>query len=173
MVAGLRLNITLYVLYIACLVLRNRLALYLHTLIGLYSVILCYKFGLLLETNILCTKNSALRVDYVNLTSAFGMPNSLCLHSACSEFVDIQCDSEFYTSSSSSSSSTIGTTAHCGLWPVEKCPYIFSCHQLFPSSDSQHLISFFFLFPSFPGSSPSSRPFQQNLILSTFLWFSW
>ena len=35
------------------------------------------------------------------------------------------------------------------------------CHQLSPSSQSQHLkISFYFLFPSFPGSSPSSRPFQ-------------
>jgi len=35
------------------------------------------------------------------------------------------------------------------------------CHQLSPSSHSQHLkISFYFLFPSFPGSSPSSRPFQ-------------
>ena len=34
-------------------------------------------------------------------------------------------------------------------------------HQLSPSSHSQHLkISFYFLFPSFPGSSPSSRPFQ-------------
>ena len=35
------------------------------------------------------------------------------------------------------------------------------CHQLSPSSHSQNLkISFYFLFPSFPGSSPSSRPFQ-------------
>ena len=35
------------------------------------------------------------------------------------------------------------------------------CHQLSPSSHSQHLkIPFYFLFPSFPGSSPSSRPFQ-------------
>ena len=35
------------------------------------------------------------------------------------------------------------------------------CHQLCPSSHSQHLkISFYFIFPSFPGSSPSSRPFQ-------------
>ena len=35
------------------------------------------------------------------------------------------------------------------------------CHQLSPSSHSQHLkISFYFLFPSFSGSSPSSRPFQ-------------
>ena len=111
-----------------------------------------------------------------------------------------------------SSSSSIGTTAHCGLWPVEKCPSIFSylpptlsifsltaledlfllpllllllllplalqptvgfglsnnvlpfspiCHQLSPASHSQHLkISFYFHFPSFPESSPSSRPFQ-------------
>ena len=59
-------------------------------------------------------------------------------------------------------SSSIGTTAHCGLWPVEQCPSIFS--YLPPTlsiSHSQHLkISFYFLFPSFPGSSPSSRPFQ-------------
>ena len=43
------------------------------------------------------------------------------------------------------------------------------CHQLSPSSHFQHLkISFCFIFPSSPGSSPSSRPFQflknvQNL----------
>ena len=69
----------------------------LSTVIGLYTVILCYKVGLRLETNVLCTKNAALRVDYIHLTSTFGMPNSLCLHSMCSEFVDIQYDSEFYT----------------------------------------------------------------------------
>ena len=35
------------------------------------------------------------------------------------------------------------------------------CHQISPSSHSHHLkISFYFLFPSFPGSSPSSGPFQ-------------
>jgi len=40
-------------------------------------------------------------------------------------------------------------------------PFFPICHQLSPSSHSQHLkISFYFLFPSFPGSSPSSRPFQ-------------
>ena len=40
-------------------------------------------------------------------------------------------------------------------------PFVPICHQLSPSSHSQHLkISFYFLFPSFPGSSPSSRPFQ-------------
>ena len=67
--------------------------------------------------------------------------------------------SSFSSSSSSSSSSSIGTTAHCGLWPVEQ--FFPICHQLSPSSHSQHLkISFYFLFPSFPGSSPSSRPFQ-------------
>ena len=32
------------------------------------------------------------------------------------------------------------------------------CHS--PSSHSQHLKSSFYFFPSFPGSSPSSRPFQ-------------
>ena len=66
------------------------------------------------------------------------------------------------SSSSSSSFSNISTTAHCGLWPVEQYSSIFLiCHQLSPSSPSQHLkISFYFLFPYFPGSSPSSRPFQ-------------
>ena len=40
-------------------------------------------------------------------------------------------------------------------------PFFPICHQLSPSSHSQHFkISFYFLFPSFPGSSPSSRPFQ-------------
>ena len=40
-------------------------------------------------------------------------------------------------------------------------PFFPICHQLSPSSHSHHLkISFYFLFPSFPGSSPSSRPFQ-------------
>ena len=39
-------------------------------------------------------------------------------------------------------------------------PFFPICHHLSPSSHSQHLkISFYFLFPSFPGSSPS-RPFQ-------------
>ena len=40
-------------------------------------------------------------------------------------------------------------------------PFFPICHQLCPSSRSHHLkIYFCFLFPSFPGSSPSSRPFQ-------------
>jgi hypothetical protein len=39
-------------------------------------------------------------------------------------------------------------------------PFSPMCHQLSPSSKSQHLISFCFLFPSFPGSSPSSCPFH-------------
>ena len=53
-------------------------------------------------------------------------------------------------------SSFIGITAHCDLWPVEQCPPIFFpiCQKLSPSSHSQHLkISFYFLFPFFPGSS--------------------
>ena len=38
-------------------------------------------------------------------------------------------------------------------------PFFPICHQLSPSSHSRHFkISFYFLFPSFPGSSPSSRP---------------
>ena len=37
-------------------------------------------------------------------------------------------------------------------------PFFPICHQLSPLPHSQHLkISFYFLFPSFPGSSPSSR----------------
>ena len=32
----------------------------------------------------------------------------------------------FNVTPSSSSSSSIGTTAHCGLWPVEQCPSMFS-----------------------------------------------
>ena len=40
-------------------------------------------------------------------------------------------------------------------------PFFPICHQLSPSSHFQHLkISFYFHFPSFPVSSPSSRPFQ-------------
>jgi len=40
-------------------------------------------------------------------------------------------------------------------------PFCPICHQLSPSSHSQHLkISFYFFSPSFPGSSSSSRPFQ-------------
>ena len=40
-------------------------------------------------------------------------------------------------------------------------PFFPICHQLSSSSHSQHLkISFYYLFPYFPGSSPSSRPFQ-------------
>ena len=42
-------------------------------------------------------------------------------------------------------------------------PFFPICHQLSPSSHSQHSkISFYFLFPFFPGSSPSSRPFQLS-----------
>jgi len=40
-------------------------------------------------------------------------------------------------------------------------PFFPICHQLSPSSHSQHLkISVYSLFPSFPESSPFSRPFQ-------------
>ena len=40
-------------------------------------------------------------------------------------------------------------------------PFFPIYQQLSPSSHSQHLkISFYFIFPSFPGSSPSSRPLQ-------------
>jgi hypothetical protein len=40
-------------------------------------------------------------------------------------------------------------------------PFCPVCHQLSPSFHSQHLkISFYFFSPSFPGLSPSFRPFQ-------------
>ena len=40
-------------------------------------------------------------------------------------------------------------------------PFFSTHHQLSPSSHSQLLkISFYFLFPSFPGSTPSPRPFH-------------
>jgi len=82
-----------------------------------------------------------------------------------------------------SSSSSIGATARCGLWPVEQYLSIFSYHQLSPSSHSQHLkISFYFFSPSFPGSSSSSRPFQflredlsrwpSQLVLCKFIHFT-
>ena len=48
----------------------------------------------------------------------------------------------------------------CGL-SNNVLPFFPICHQLSPSSHSQHLkISFYFIFPSFPGSSPffSSLP---------------
>ena len=82
-----------------------------------------------------------------------------------SHFNSHQFASEYGQSSlhAGSSSSSIGTTAHCGLWPVKQCPTIFFpiCHQLSPSSHSQHLkISFYFLFPSFPGSLLSLSFFQ-------------
>jgi len=50
-------------------------------------------------------------------------------------------------------------------------PFFPIYHQLSPSSHSQHLkMSFYFLFPSFPGSSPSSRPFQ---LLGEDFWASY
>ena len=70
------------------------------------------------------------------------------------------------------SSSSTGTTAHFGLWPDEQCPSIFPIyHQLSPSR-SEHLhISLHFLFPSFPGSSPSSHAFQ--FLGENFFWVSY
>ena len=39
-------------------------------------------------------------------------------------------------------------------------PFCPTCHHLSPSSHSQHLKISFYFSPSFPGLSPSSRPFQ-------------
>jgi hypothetical protein len=59
-------------------------------------------------------------------------------------------------------------------------PFCPICHQLSPSSHSQHLtISFYFFSPSFPGPSPSFHPFQflsEDLflgILSSSILFRW
>ena len=41
-------------------------------------------------------------------------------------FIRICNNCYFYINSSFSYSSSIGTTAHCGLWPVEQCPSTFS-----------------------------------------------
>ena len=63
-------------------------------------------------------------------------------------------------------SSSIGTKAHCVFWPVEQCRSIFSylppTLSIFSLPALEDL--FYFLFPSFPGSSPSSRPFQYIYI---------
>ena len=74
-----------------------------------------------------------------------------CVCSVSLTYLSTHLPSSFSTSSSSSS---IGTTAHCGLWPVKQCPSIFPyLPQISPSSHSQHSkISFYFLFPSFPAS---------------------
>ena len=96
--------------------------------------------GFLFMPNILCNKvplryNNTIRKELQTI-----MPISLSIGIS-----DVQ-------------SSSIGTTAHCGLWLVEKSPSIFSC---LPSTVSIFsLPALEDLFPSFPGSSPSSRPFQ-------------
>ena len=45
-----------------------------------------------------------------------------------------------------SSSSSIGTTAYCGLWPVEQCPSTNSLHLLTPSTWRSLSTSSFHLF---------------------------
>ena len=61
-----------------------------------------------------------------------------------------------------SSSSSIGTTAHCELWPVEQCSSISSylppTLSIFSLPALEDL--FVLLLSIFPVSSPSSRPFQ-------------
>ena len=59
-------------------------------------------------------------------------------------------------------SSSIGTTAHCGLWPVEQCPSIFPCLPPTLSIFSLPALEDLLLLP-LPIRSwvfPSSRPFQ-------------
>ena len=51
-------------------------------------------------------------------------------------------------------------------------PFCPTCHKLSPSYHSQHLkISFYFFSPSFPGLSPSFRPFQ--LLTEILFWASY
>ena len=67
--------------------------------------------------------------------------------------VEIKIIMEFWSNDTSSS---IGTTAHCGLWPVEKCPSIFSYLPPTLSIFSLPALEDLFLLPL----SPSSRLFQ-------------
>jgi hypothetical protein len=68
----MRLNVTLCVHRLPCFEGTGLCCIdILSTVIGLYTVILCYKVGLHLETNILCTKNSSLRVDYITFDFNF------------------------------------------------------------------------------------------------------
>ena len=60
---------------------------------------------------------------------------------------NIQCRPIWVKSSSSSSSSSIGTTAPCGLWPVEQCPPIFSYLPPTPSIFSLPALEDLFLLP--------------------------
>ena len=57
------------------------------------------------------------------------------------------CRKNIYISSNSSSS--IGTTAHCGLWPVEQCPSIFSYQPPTLSIFSLPALEDLFLLPLF------------------------
>ena len=77
----------------------------------------------------------------------------------------------------SSSSSSIGTTAHCELWPVEQCSSIFSYLPPTLSILSLPALEDLFLLPLsiFPGSSSSSRPFQflsEDLFVHPILLYS-
>ena len=102
-------------------------------------------------------------------------PTPVCLHSSCSPM----------SHSSAKIASFLFNFQGLCLDPFCISPFM-TCQTLFsfnvgytlsitnpsPSSHSQHLkISFYFLFPSFPGSSPLSRPFQffqcQCVVLCT------
>ena len=58
-------------------------------------------------------------------------------------YCSLVCYQMFYSSSSSS----IGTTAHCGIWSVEQCPYIFSYLPPNLSIFSLPALEDLFLFP--------------------------
>jgi hypothetical protein len=79
--------------------------------------------------------------------------------------VPLKCE-EFFDYLKTGSSSSVGATARCGLWPVEQHLSIFPIfHQLCSSFHSHHLeISFCFFSPSFPGSYFSSRTFQFSSV---------
>ena len=92
----------------------------------------------------------------------------------------LQCRSAVARSLGSSSSST-GTTAHCGFWPVEQCPSIFflsatnSLHLFTPSTWRSLSTSSFQPFLGFPlllvPSSSWVKIFQGILSSSILSWW--
>ena len=92
--------------------------------------------------------------------------------------------SSYFSSSSSSSSSSfsfsssIGTTTHCGLWPVEQCPSMSatnSLHLFTPSTWRSLSTSSFYLFLGLPLLLVPSSPWVKIFlgILSSFILSRW